>query len=388
MEKQTLSRLVSLSSSALRAELKTGHYSREEFIALSRAELDMFGAIEIRHVGRLVCGKHTAFGSPRKADVIDWIMAGTLPAEIEFSVPVEPKKAKLIFAKTEPKAEPRAEPKAEPKAVPQAENGFNVNGMILHKQVEEIFYNLRAKNNVLLVGPAGSGKNVAARQCADALGIPFYMIALTPTSPKSEVFGYTSATGDYVATEVYRWAENGGVLFADEFDNANPQTAVGVNGLLSDREGTFPGVGPVKLHPTCICVGAANTIGKGGTEEYRRLMQDAATWDRFGIINWQYDETLEREFCHALIGTAPKTRKLKINSPVNLIPEQVDQWVDLVQRVRTRVEALGIRHLISPRASLHGIRMLQAGAPKEMTINHYIRRGIAQDSWNEIKTVL
>jgi hypothetical protein len=118
----------------------------------------------------------------------------------------------------------------------------------------------------------------------------------------------------------------------------------------------------VERHANFIPIAAANTFGAGATHEYvGRNKLDAATVDRFIMLSWDYDEELER----AIAGN--------------------DAWVNIVHRCRAAVQACGIKHVVSPRASIRGAAMLRAGFSHTQTMEMTVRKGLTPDQWTQVK---
>jgi hypothetical protein len=92
------------------------------------------------------------------------------------------------------------------------------------------------------------------------------------------------------------------------------------------------------------------------------MKQDKAFLDRFVEIDWPVDEKLEAA----------------------IVPNEA--WVLRVQGVRKRVSARGIKgHMITPRASTYGAALLAAGLPMETVEKMVLKKGLADDAWNQIK---
>ena len=145
-----------------------------------------------------------------------------------------------------------------------------------------------------IVGPAGTGKSTAAEQLADDLHLNFY--SANRVQNTFELTGFVNAAGEYVPTQFYNAFTKGGLFFFDEVDASSPEALVTINTATSQRYMTFPGQNaPVRAHSNFVVICAGNTFGTGSTAEYTgRNRLDAATLDRFMIIDWPYDEELER----------------------------------------------------------------------------------------------
>ena len=205
---------------------------------------------------------------------------------------------------------------------------------------------------VMLVGPAGSGKTTACQHAAQALSLPFYTNgALTGAH---ELMGYKDASGTYHGTPFRRAFAFGGVYLMDEMDRSDPAAVLALNSALANGFAAFPDQAePVKAHADFIPVVAANTYGRGADRLYIGANQlDASTLDRFAVLSWDYDETLER----ALSGD--------------------DAWTSYVQAARKAAGDLKIRHVISPRATMGGAVQRRAGLPFDMVADAVLWKGL------------
>ena len=220
-----------------------------------------------------------------------------------------------------------------------------------HKLFPKLLRLLALRENVWIVGPAGSGKSTAAHTAADALGIAYGAISVCSQTPVSALLGYMDANGQYVETEFYRRYKDGGVFNIDEIDKGNANVIAVLNSALSNGECAFP-CGMVKRHADNCLVATANTFGTGADRVYVGSLQiDGATLDRFAFLEWPYDEAFERE----IVGN--------------------DEWLGRVLRYRRNVEGHNLRVVISPRASIKGARMLAAGFEQDEVETMLIFKG-------------
>lgn len=91
-------------------------------------------------------------------------------------------------------------------------------------------------------------------------------------------------------------------------------------------------------HPDFCAIAAGNTFGRGADRQYvGRNQLDAATLDRFQTYEVDYDEQLESQIAGC------------------------DPWTHYVQAVRRALEKEKVRHVVSPRASISGARLISAG---------------------------
>lgn len=210
-----------------------------------------------------------------------------------------------------------------------------------HKEFGKLLKMISAGINPLMVGPAGSGKTTAAEKVAEALGRPFYSKSVGGQSTEYQFFGYMDANGKYVRTLFREAYEHGGIFLLDELDCGNANVLTSINQALANGYCAFAD-GMVKKHSDFVCVASANTFGSGASRDYvGRNTLDAATKDRFVPIVWDYDLDLEDSLC----------------------PDK--EWLTLVRKVRENVAKYKIRQVISPRASINGYKLLQAGISLE-----------------------
>lgn len=163
----------------------------------------------------------------------------------------------------------------------------------------------KAGINILLVGPAGSGKTHVAHQVAEALGRPFASISCTAGMSESALSGWLIPAGEggrfvFVSSDFVRMYEEGGVFLFDEVDAADANTLLFINQALANGSFYLPqreGRTQVKRHADFVCIAAANTFGNGANGTYAgRERLDEAFLDRFraGRVFVSYDTKFER----------------------------------------------------------------------------------------------
>ena len=204
-----------------------------------------------------------------------------------------------------------------------------------HAVFADVLAALSVRENVYLVGGAGSGKTTIAAQAAESLELPFYSTGAVGMAYQLQ--GFINAEGKYMETDLYRAYTGGGVFLFDEIDASSAQALLAFNAIAANDLAAFP-CGTVKRHPDFVIVAAANTFGAGADAQYvGRSQLDAATLDRFAFITMDYDEKLE-------LAISPN-----------------DAWTRHVQAFRRAVRELKLRHVVSPRASIKGGKLLSAG---------------------------
>lgn len=213
----------------------------------------------------------------------------------------------------------------------------------------------RKEKNIMLVGAAGGGKTHLVGSIAEALKLKFYPMSVGLQTTKSDLLGFINANGVYVTSPIREAYEKGGVLLLDEFDAAHAGVVTILNSLLANGHCSFPDE-TVHKHKDFICLCACNTFGKGGNTDYvGRNRLDAATLDRFIIVNVDYDEKLEKALTNN------------------------DSWISIINKIRKNAEKQGIKTIVSPRASMDGADLLESGFSIEEVLEMVIFKGANKD---------
>ncbi|MBD9674912.1 AAA family ATPase [Pseudomonas sp. PDM21] len=235
---------------------------------------------------------------------------------------------------------------------------------LMHKQTGDVLKCVTAGVNLWLAGPAGAGKTHLAQTCADALSLPFYSTGAVQQEYK--LTGFINAEGNVVRTPFREAFEHGGVFLWDEVDGSSANALLVFNQALANDQFPFPDK-MVPKHPDFIAIAAANTWGAGATAQYSgRNRIDDATLDRFVQVWIEYDADLERALS------------------ARFHPKGED-WATVVQRYRAAAQRLGLRHLITPRASMHGAKLMAAGLDGAFIVNALIRRGLDDATWSKLE---
>ena len=216
-----------------------------------------------------------------------------------------------------------------------------------HPKLKEVLEHVTVGNLVFLTGPAGSGKTTLGMQVADALQRKFYFTGAV--HQKHELLGFTDAKGVTVRTPFREAYENGGVFLFDEFDACTPHAVTPFNAALSNKHCAFPD-GIVHQHDEFVAIAAGNTYGTGANRQYvGRYQQDAASLDRFVMIQIDYDKQLEE------LLVSQECAKWG-----NKAAHRATNFLIKARCVREAVNELGIPHIVSPRASMMAARMYGA----------------------------
>ena len=221
---------------------------------------------------------------------------------------------------------------------------------VQHYQFDKLLKYVQTKNNIFLVGSAGSGKTTAAENIAKAMNLKFYFTGAITSEFK--LSGFVDAHGKVVSTDFRKAYQNGGVFLFDEIDASFPQAILAFNAALANKFMDFPD-GRIYKHKDFYCIAAANTFGTGADRQYvGRNQLDAASLDRFIFLSWDIDENLEREIARN------------------------DEWTNYVQKVRKAVAKISERVVVSPRASIIGAQLLQIGMSRAEVEQDVLWKGL------------
>jgi MoxR-like ATPase len=222
-----------------------------------------------------------------------------------------------------------------------------------HPVFEKVLKLVAQGVNVLLVGPAGCGKTTLAHMVAKALKRKFGMLSCTAGASESQLTGWLLPVGagkqgnafSYVPSEFVRLYEEGNAVFLfDEFDAADPNMLLVMNSALANGSLHVPQRHEeplVKRGKNMAMIAAANTYGSGADMIYAgRNQLDAATLDRFYVVEMDYDRRLEE----------------------SLAEKEVVEWV---WSMREKVRASRLRRVISTRAVQKLSAALRAGVAME-----------------------
>ena len=252
---------------------------------------------------------------------------------------------------------------------------------INHRVMPYVIELLAAGVMPYIVGPAGSGKTTMAENCAKALGLDFYSTGAVVQ--KYELTGFVDATGTYQESAFYKAYKSGGLFLFDELDASSPAAIVAFNAALENGHWACPSGEMVIRHKDFKVIASANTFGGGSNLLYvGRNRLDGSTVDRFGFVILDYDW----QFMAAVQGIAfdgqqaPYQYKCKGNSENDIAAYFRD-----VTLYSAAAEALGIKHIISPRACINGIKLLRRDVKRNIVEHTFIWKGLDKGSINKIK---
>lgn len=231
---------------------------------------------------------------------------------------------------------------------------------IAHEMFEPLLKFVAMDEPVMLVGPAGTGKNVLAKQVADALGLEFYFTSAVTQEYK--LTGYGNAVGDYVSTQFYEAFTKGGVFLFDEVDASSPEAMVVVNSAIANRYFDFPVIGRVQAHKDFRIIACANTYGTGASMEYvGRNQLDGATLNRFAMLEVDYDKRIEDGVC----------------------PDK--DIAEFCRAFRKICNKNGVHHIVSYREMSRMYKMIvSAQLDKAIAIRSCLTKGLEKDTLNMV----
>lgn len=249
--------------------------------------------------------------------------------------------------------------------------------VVLPRVFDRVFSLARCRRNIMLFGPAGCGKTYLAKLVADSLGLDFGSVSCTAGMSESHLLGRT--VPDLTKGEnVFQGAafldcyEKGGVYLFDELDAADPNLLLCVNTALANGYCNVPNRRKkprADRHEDFVCVGTANTVGRGATRMYQgRNQLDEATLDRFriGMVECDYDPSVELAVCPDIGGEEGRAWNppLRQNGHDNTVGKLVSLGYNLRQTcqfVRHKIEQTGMRRIMSTRFLEDAYVMMSAG---------------------------
>lgn len=177
--------------------------------------------------------------------------------------------------------------------------GEKING-ITHEKFQEVCDYVSLNEPVMLIGPAGTGKNVLCKQVAEAYHLNYF--SANAVQQPYDLTGFIDANGAYHETEFYKACKSASdgqdTLFVfDEIDGSNQEVMVMFNDALANGNYQFPNE-TLNFSEHLKVIACANTFGTGATMEYvGRNQLDAATLDRFASVVIDYSPAIEESLC-------------------------------------------------------------------------------------------
>ena len=161
-----------------------------------------------------------------------------------------------------------------------------------HSKYSEVKTLIDANIAVLLTGEAGSGKTTLAKHIAEDMELQFFSMSMTRQTTLSHILGFMSVNGKYVPSALRKCFEHGGMMLLDEIDAGDPNVLLSLN-TIENGYISFPDA-LVECHSKFRLVATANPQDQHNFYTGRSKL-DAATLDRYDIIDVERDDSLEKE---------------------------------------------------------------------------------------------
>lgn len=228
---------------------------------------------------------------------------------------------------------------------------------VTHEKFDRVLQLVHSDIPVFLTGAAGTGKNVICKQVAEALNLDFYFT--NAVTQEYKLTGFIDASGKYQKTQFYDAFTKGGLFFLDEMDASIPEVLVILNAAIANKYFDFP-TGRIEAHKDFRVIAAGNTTGKGADNNYTgRYCIDAASLDRFALINIDYSEKIERNIC-----------------------ENNEELVIFAHKFRQATTKCGIECLFSYRSIIRIHEMEKLDIPLYEVLETSVFKGMPEDDRN------
>lgn len=229
---------------------------------------------------------------------------------------------------------------------------------IFHEKFEEILKIVEKGVPLMLTGPAGAGKNYTLEQIAKALGLDFYFS--NAITQEYKLTGFIDAGGTYQETQFYKAFKDGGLFFLDEIDASVPEALIILNSAIANGYFDFPNE-RIDVHPNFRVVCAGNTFGTGADMVYvGRNALDGATLDRFAVIEFDYDEKVEKQLSYD------------------------NELFEFIKDLRKAIKDSSLRYIVSMRATINATKLTEIGLSKREVLKSVIIKNMQPDDLNVI----
>ena len=233
---------------------------------------------------------------------------------------------------------------------------------IAHNMLPAVIQYVEADIPVFMVGPAGTGKNVIAKQVAEATGRKFRFT--NAVTDEYRLTGFIDANGSYHETEFYRAMRDGDLFFLDELDASIPEVLVILNAAIANRYFAFPN-GHLEAHKNFRIIAAGNTYGNGASMEYSgRYQLDGASLNRFANLRIDYDPVIEEA-----------------------LADGDEQLIRLLREFRMAVHDKHVKAIVSYRTFDMCSKMSQTRELDDL-LRETLLRGISTDTLNTIMATM
>jgi len=229
---------------------------------------------------------------------------------------------------------------------------------------------LLAGENILLVGPKATGKNVLAENLAAVFNRPQWDISFYLNTDAASLIGTDTFRNGEVSLRhgpIYKCAEEGGFGVLDEINMAKNESLSVLHATLDFRRIIdVPGYERIALSP-CTRFIATMNYGYAGTREVNEALAS-----RFMVINMP-------------IITAENLKKLLITAHPNLKEEYADQLVELFQEIRSKCDSSEIStKALDLRGLMASVKLVSQG----LTLSQALEMGIVNKTFDDFERQL
>ena len=224
--------------------------------------------------------------------------------------------------------------------------------------------------NILLVGPKATGKNVLAENLSAVFGRPEWDISFYLNTDASSLIGTDTFKNGEVSFRkgpIYACAEAGGFGILDEINMAKNESLAVLHATLDFRRIIdVPGYSRISLAPPARFIATMN-YGYAGTRELNEALAS-----RFMVINMP-------------VISGPNLEKLLLQQDPSLKKEYASQLTALFEEIRKKCESSEIStKTLDLRGLLASVRLVKNG----LSMHDALSIGIINKSFDEFERTL
>ena len=229
---------------------------------------------------------------------------------------------------------------------------------------------LLSGENILLVGPKATGKNVLAENLSAVFNRPQWDISFYLNTDAASLIGTDTFKNGEVSLRrgpIYKCAEEGGFGILDEINMAKNESLSVLHATLDFRRIIdVPGYDRIALSP-CTRFIATMNYGYAGTREVNEALAS-----RFMVINMP-------------IISADNLKKLLLTAHPNLKEYYADQLVELFQEIREKCDSSEIStKALDLRGLMASVKLVAQG----LTLSQALEMGLVNKTFDEFERQL
>jgi MoxR-like ATPase len=195
---------------------------------------------------------------------------------------------------------------------------------------------LLTRGHVLIEGVPGTGKTLAVRAFAAALGLPFRRIQFTPDLMPSDVIGTTVFNQQTSSFSVRTGPIDANVVLADEINRTPPKTQAALLEAMEEARVTIDGT-PIALPAPFIVCATQNPIEYEGTYPLPEAQLDRFT---VKLVTGYPPEAQERELLERVAGGFDARALETIEIPAVATADEVVQAQRAVRSIHIAAEVI------------------------------------------------